>query len=83
MLAQAQRCFYERALLDALSPKLLSRISAQLASYYADVLAAVRSPPLKGHVADVRGVRRRTRANGRLRSEGVARGSARREQGRG
>ena len=30
MLAQAQRCFYERAVLDAKSPKILSRIAAQV-----------------------------------------------------
>ena len=36
MLAQAQRCFYEKAEQDAMSPKLLSKIAAQVALLYAD-----------------------------------------------
>ena len=40
MLAQAQRCFYEKAALEAMSPKLLSKIAAQVR---AGVAAAGRS----------------------------------------
>jgi programmed cell death 6-interacting protein len=45
MLAQAQRCFYEKAVLDGLSPKLLSLVASQAAIYYglaADMLRADR-----------------------------------------
>ena len=47
MLAQAQLCFYERASLDGMSPKLLSRIAAQLAVAYAEVAHALNTTPLR------------------------------------
>ena len=50
MLAQAQRCYYERAVLDGLSPKLLSRIAAQLSLYYEQICTALRVSPLQGHM---------------------------------
>ena len=50
MLAQAQRCFYEKAEQDAMSPKLLSKIAAQVALLYAEVLSALRAPPLSKHM---------------------------------
>ena len=50
MLAQAQRCYYERAVLDAMSPKLLSRIAAQLALFYDEVGASLRTAPLLNHM---------------------------------
>ena len=33
MLAQAQRCFYEKAALESMSPKLLSKVAAQVRGY--------------------------------------------------
>ena len=47
MLAQAQLCFYERASLDGMSPKLLSRIAAQLALAYDEVAHALNTTPLR------------------------------------
>eukprot|EP00966_Prymnesium_polylepis_P072170 1676185-Prymnesium_polylepis.1 len=50
MLAQAQRCFYEKAALEGMSPKLLSKISAQVGAFYADVLSDLTRPPLGSHI---------------------------------
>ena len=38
LLAQAQRCYYEKAVLDGMSPKLLSRIAAQTSLFYQEVI---------------------------------------------
>eukprot|EP00962_Isochrysis_galbana_P046884 scaffold18987_cov109-Isochrysis_galbana.AAC.25 len=43
MLAQAQRCFYEKAVLDELSPKLLSLVASQAATYYGLTAAMLRA----------------------------------------
>jgi len=41
MLAQAQRCYYEKADADGLSPALLCKIASQVSTFYADVHAAL------------------------------------------
>ena len=50
MLAQAQRCYYERAVMDAISPKLLFKLAQQLQLLYSDAEHKLRAPPLHGHL---------------------------------
>jgi len=50
MLAQAQRCFYEKAALDGLSPELLSLVASQAASYYGDTADKLRGERMASRV---------------------------------
>ena len=52
-VAQAQRCFYEKAVADALGAKLLSGLAMQAAKLYSEALATFRAPPLAGHIAPI------------------------------
>ena len=47
MLAQAQRCFYERAVADGKSNKLLAKVAAGVAELYCDAVVLLRSPELR------------------------------------
>jgi len=46
LLAQAQRCYYERAAADGLSPRLLSVTASQTGTFYAQTGAAAAAPPV-------------------------------------
>ena len=48
MLAQAQRCFYEKALRDRMSPKLLAKVAKGAADLYEQALHRLRAPELRG-----------------------------------
>jgi programmed cell death 6-interacting protein len=50
MLAQAQRCFYEKAVRDAISPKLLVKLAKQLQLFYSDAEQKLQALPLRGHL---------------------------------
>jgi programmed cell death 6-interacting protein len=50
MLAQAQRCFYEKAVLDGLSPKLLSLVASQAATYFGQAAAMLRADRMAARV---------------------------------
>jgi programmed cell death 6-interacting protein len=52
MLAQAQRCFYEKAALDAMNPKLLSKISAQVGVVLRRSAAGAWGMSRHNHVTD-------------------------------
>ena len=48
MLAQAQRCFYEKALRDRMSPKLLAKVAKGAADLYEQARHRLRAPELCG-----------------------------------
>ena len=48
MLAQAQQCFYEKAVLDQMKPAVVSKIAAQVGTLCAEAAASVRARELKG-----------------------------------
>ena len=50
MLAQAQRCFYEKAVRDSMSPKLLAKVAKGAADLYEQALGRLRAPELHGHI---------------------------------
>lgn len=49
MLAQAQECFFEKAVGDAKPPGLCSKVARQVALFYEEAYAALNSPPLNQH----------------------------------
>ncbi|KAK1266648.1 hypothetical protein QJS04_geneDACA015364 [Acorus gramineus] len=49
MLAQAQECFFEKAVSDAKPPALCSKIARQVALYYEEAHLSLNAPPLNQH----------------------------------
>ena len=50
MLAQAQRCFYEKAVRDSMSPKLLAKVAKGAADLYEQALGRLHAPELHSHI---------------------------------
>lgn len=50
MLAQAQECFYEKAVKGAMKPSIVAKLAAQVGSYYDSSLKLMQADPLKGFV---------------------------------
>lgn len=50
MLAQAQECFYEKAVKGGMKPSIVSKLAAQVGAFYESSLKLMQADPLKGYV---------------------------------
>lgn len=53
MLAQAQECFYEKAVKDNMKASIIAKLAAQVADYYEFTLTSSNSPTLSSVIPKV------------------------------